>query len=55
MLTCIRTIEEPDKEALAAYDDATLEDVGCAKSKPRDRFYYEVKNEGSARDIPPKR
>jgi hypothetical protein len=53
MLTCRRTIEEPDKEALAGYPDDVLEDVGCAKTKPKDRFYSEVKKEGGARDIPP--
>jgi phage host-nuclease inhibitor protein Gam len=54
MLSCIRTIEEADKEALAAYDDETLEAVGCQRTKPKDRFYYDVKREGTARDVPPR-
>ena len=45
MHTCIRTIEEPDKEALAAYDDETLAGLGCERTKPEDRFWYECKNE----------
>jgi phage host-nuclease inhibitor protein Gam len=55
LLTCIRVTEEPDKEKLAAYDDETLEAVGCAKTKPKDKFYYDVKREGTARDVAPAR
>ena len=45
MHTCIRTFEEVDKKALANYDDDTLVDVGCERTKPKDRFWYEVKRE----------
>jgi phage host-nuclease inhibitor protein Gam len=45
MQTCIRTIEEVDKKALANYDDETLADIGCKRTKPKDKFYYEVKKE----------
>jgi hypothetical protein len=45
MHTCIRTVEQVDKEALANYDDEVLLDVGCARTKPKDKFWYEVKRE----------
>ena len=45
MHTCIRTVEEVDKEALANYDDEALLDVGCERTKPKDKFWYEVKRE----------
>jgi phage host-nuclease inhibitor protein Gam len=45
MHTCIRTVEEVDKEALANYDDEVLLDVGCERTKPKDKFFYEVKRE----------
>lgn len=45
MFTCIRTIKEVDKEALANYDDETLVEVGCARTKPKDKFWYETKKE----------
>jgi phage host-nuclease inhibitor protein Gam len=38
---CIRTIEEPDKEAIKALDDAVLKEIGCKREKP-DYFHYEV-------------
>ena len=49
MHTCIRTVEEVDKEALANYDDETLLDVGCERTKPKDKFWYECKKEEIAR------
>lgn len=45
MASCIRTLEEPDKEALAAYADDVLLEVGCERTKPKDRFWYECKSE----------
>jgi len=45
MTSCIRTKEEVDKEALAAYPDSVIEAVGCRRTKPKDKFYYEVKKE----------
>ncbi|HWP58982.1 MAG TPA: host-nuclease inhibitor Gam family protein [Candidatus Acidoferrales bacterium] len=45
MHTCIRIIEEVDKEALANYEDEVLLDVGCERTKPKDKFYYEIKRE----------
>lgn len=45
MTSCIRTKEEIDKEALAAYRDDVIEAVGCKRTKPKDKFYYEVKKE----------
>ena len=45
MESCIRTIEEVDKEALANYDDEVIAAVGCARTKPKDRFWYECKTE----------
>lgn len=38
---CIRTVHEPNKEALKALDDATLKEIGCRREKP-DYFHYEV-------------
>jgi len=43
MASCIRTIEEVDKEALANYDDDVIATVGCARTKPKDKFWYETK------------
>ena len=45
MHTCIRTVEEVDKEKLASYDDAALLEVGCERTKPKDKFWYECKKE----------
>jgi hypothetical protein len=45
MHTCIRTVEEVDKEKLASYDVEVLLDVGCERTKPKDKFWYEVKRE----------
>jgi phage host-nuclease inhibitor protein Gam len=45
LTSCIRVIEEVDKEALANYDDATIAAVGCKRTKPKDRFWYETKKE----------
>ncbi len=45
MHTCIRTTEEPDKEALAAYADDVLVELGCERTKPKDKFWYELKRE----------
>ena len=45
MLTCIRTVEKVNKEKLASYDDAMLLDVGCERTKPKDKFWFECKHE----------
>ena len=37
--TCIRTIEEVDKEAHANYDDEMLLDVGCERTMPKDNVW----------------
>lgn len=44
MTSCIRVSEKVDKEALQAYDDETLREIGC-KRVQKDEFYYEVKRE----------
>lgn len=41
MLSCIRVKEEINKEALDAYDDEILREVGCKRTQ-KDEFYYEV-------------
>ena len=45
MATCIRVVEEVDKEALANYDDDMIAAVGCARTKPKDKFWYKCKAE----------
>lgn len=45
MRTCIRVIEEVNKEVLANYDDKTIEAVGCTRKQGKDKFYYECKAE----------
>ena len=42
---CIRTTEEVDKEQLANYGDEVLKKVGCWRTKPREKFWYEPKRE----------
>lgn len=42
---CIRTVEEVDKEALAAYTDEQLDLVGCKRTKPKEKFWYEPRRE----------
>jgi hypothetical protein len=37
MLTCIRVIEEVNKEVLANYDDKTVEAVGCQRKPGKDK------------------
>ena len=39
------TVEEVDKEALANYDDDALLDVGCERTKPKDKFWLGCKKE----------
>ena len=41
MAACIRMKEEVDKEALAAYPDDVLREVGC-KRVQKDEFHYDV-------------
>lgn len=43
MASCIRVVEEVDKEALANYDDDIIAAVGCKRTKPKDKFWYETK------------
>ena len=38
---CIRTVEEPDKDAIKALDDDIVKEIGCKREKP-DYFHYEV-------------
>lgn len=45
MISCIRVVEELDKEALAAYDDETIDAVGCRRTQPKEKFWYEIKRE----------
>lgn len=45
MLTCIRTVEKVNKANLAAYDDDAILDVGCERTKPKDKFWWECKKE----------
>lgn len=45
MLTCIRTKEEIDKEALENYSDEIIAAVGCERKQGKDKFYYELKRE----------
>ncbi|GEM_PF-4764688 len=43
MTDCIRTTEEPNLERLWNYDDERLAEVGCRRTKPKEKFYYELK------------
>ena len=38
---CIRTVEEPDKDAIKALDNDVVKEVGCKREKP-DYFHYEI-------------
>lgn len=44
MISCIRTVESVNKEALEAYDDGVLKAVGAYRDQ-EEKFYYEVKRE----------
>lgn len=44
MVSCIRVITSIDKEALAAYDDDVLKEVGAYRDQ-EEKFYYECKRE----------
>lgn len=41
MASCIRVKEEVNKEALEAYGDEILREVGCRRAQ-KDEFYYEI-------------
>jgi phage host-nuclease inhibitor protein Gam len=43
LFDCIRLTEEPDLLQLANYDDEQLEAVGLKRTKPKDKFFYELK------------
>lgn len=44
MFDCIRDNPQVNREALAAYEDDVLKELGCKKNQ-KDKFYYEVKRE----------
>jgi phage host-nuclease inhibitor protein Gam len=43
LFDCVRIVEEPDLLKLANYSDEQLEAVGLKRTKPKDKFFYELK------------
>jgi phage host-nuclease inhibitor protein Gam len=43
LFDCIRIVEEPDLLKLANHSDEQLEAVGLKRTRPRDKFFYELK------------